>query len=194
MYYGIINTIDRYNVIIWNKDLLICLFFALNIIHTRPEHPFSHCLISFIHMQTLLLFIFICEFSETSARAAKFKLIPFADRQPIVEFRTHTASSNRLSIDDSEESNIDSLILKGPETINSPSSNTIDKNKTASSTNTKLNTASLLKPRHFYTPSPTCTYPDHYCNPTAPDLIKKVEDIVIENVWECVALCKMWEH
>ena len=148
-------------------------------------------------MQTLLLFIFICEFSETSARAAKFKLIPFADRQPIVEFRTHTASSNRVSNDDSELSNIDSEgatrfgSQQGSETINSPSSNSIDKNKAASLTNTKLNAESILKPRHFYTPSPTCTYPDHYCNPTAPDLIKKVEDIVIENVWECLAVCKM---
>ena len=173
------------------------IFYALNIIHTSPEHPFSHSLISFIHMQILLLFIFICEFSETSARAAKFKLIGFDDRQPIVQFRTHTTSSNILSNDDSEESNIDSedatssRSQEGSETINSPSSNTIDKNKAASSTNTKPNAASILTPRHFYTPSPTCTYPDHYCNPTAPDLIQKVEDIVIENVWECLALCKM---
>ena len=36
-----------------------------------------------------------------------------------------------------------------------------------------------------------CTYPDHYCNPTAMDLIQKVEDITIEDVEECIVLCQM---
>ena len=36
----------------------------------------------------------------------------------------------------------------------------------------------------------SCTYPDHYCNPTALDLIRKVEDVVVETAGECQALCK----
>ena len=36
-----------------------------------------------------------------------------------------------------------------------------------------------------------CTYPDHYCNPTAMDLIQKVEDRTIQDVEECIDLCQM---
>ena len=39
--------------------------------------------------------------------------------------------------------------------------------------------------------NPTCTYPDYYCNPTGPDLIRKVENIGVDNASECLALCKM---
>ena len=35
-----------------------------------------------------------------------------------------------------------------------------------------------------------CTAPDHYCNPTADDLIKKVEDVPIQNVKHCHDICK----
>ena len=37
-----------------------------------------------------------------------------------------------------------------------------------------------------------CTYPDHYCNPTATDLIRKVEDTAVQSVEECSQLCKRW--
>ena len=36
----------------------------------------------------------------------------------------------------------------------------------------------------------SCTFPDHYCNPTAPDLIRKVEDVTVNNAKECQDLCK----
>ena len=36
-----------------------------------------------------------------------------------------------------------------------------------------------------------CTYPDHYCNPTAMDLIQKVEHRTIQDVEECIELCQM---
>ena len=35
-----------------------------------------------------------------------------------------------------------------------------------------------------------CTFPDHYCNPTANDLIKKVEDVSVNSAKECQDLCK----
>ena len=35
-----------------------------------------------------------------------------------------------------------------------------------------------------------CTFPDHYCNPTAPDLIRKVEDVSVNSAKECQDLCK----
>ena len=39
--------------------------------------------------------------------------------------------------------------------------------------------------------NPTCTYPDYYCNPTGPDLIRKVENIGVDDASECLALCKL---
>ena len=36
----------------------------------------------------------------------------------------------------------------------------------------------------------SCTFPDHYCNPTAPDLIRKVEDVTVNSAKECHDLCK----
>ena len=38
--------------------------------------------------------------------------------------------------------------------------------------------------------NPTCTYPDYYCNPTGPDLIRKAEHVGIKNARECLELCK----
>ena len=38
--------------------------------------------------------------------------------------------------------------------------------------------------------NPTCTYPDYYCNPTGPDLIRKAEHVGIDNAGECLELCK----
>ena len=35
-----------------------------------------------------------------------------------------------------------------------------------------------------------CTFPDHYCNPTANDLIKKVEDVTITSASHCLELCR----
>ena len=35
-----------------------------------------------------------------------------------------------------------------------------------------------------------CTFPDHYCNPTANDLIKKVEDVTINSASHCRDLCR----
>ena len=35
----------------------------------------------------------------------------------------------------------------------------------------------------------TCTFPDHYCNPTADDLIRKVEDQTITDAAHCKRLC-----
>ena len=34
-----------------------------------------------------------------------------------------------------------------------------------------------------------CTFPDHYCNPTAEDLIRKVEDQTITDAAHCKRLC-----
>ena len=39
----------------------------------------------------------------------------------------------------------------------------------------------------------SCTYPDHYCNPTGNDLIRKVEDTAVQSVEECSQLCKRWQ-
>ena len=39
--------------------------------------------------------------------------------------------------------------------------------------------------------NPSCTYPDYYCNPTGPDLIRKVENIGVDDASECLALCKL---
>ena len=36
-----------------------------------------------------------------------------------------------------------------------------------------------------------CTFPDHYCNPTANDLIKKVEDVTITSASHCLELCRL---
>ena len=36
----------------------------------------------------------------------------------------------------------------------------------------------------------SCTYPDHYCNPTAGDLIRKVEDTAVRTAEECDQLCR----
>ena len=36
----------------------------------------------------------------------------------------------------------------------------------------------------------SCTFPDYYCNPTAPDLIRKVEDVSVNSAKECQDLCK----
>ena len=45
--------------------------------------------------------------------------------------------------------------------------------------NTGGNTAQNLK----------CTFPDHYCNPTAPDLIRKVEHEAVTSAYDCKNLC-----
>ena len=37
---------------------------------------------------------------------------------------------------------------------------------------------------------PSCAYPDHYCNPTANDLIRKVEDEPITSAKHCEGRCK----
>ena len=34
-----------------------------------------------------------------------------------------------------------------------------------------------------------CTFPDHYCNPTAPDLIRKVEHEAVTSAYDCKNLC-----
>ena len=34
-----------------------------------------------------------------------------------------------------------------------------------------------------------CTFPDHYCNPTAPDLIRKVEHEAVTSAYDCKVLC-----
>ena len=34
-----------------------------------------------------------------------------------------------------------------------------------------------------------CTFPDHYCNPTAPDLIRKVEHEAVTSAYDCKRLC-----
>ena len=34
-----------------------------------------------------------------------------------------------------------------------------------------------------------CTFPDHYCNPTAPDLIRKVEHQAVTSAYDCKTLC-----
>ena len=39
---------------------------------------------------------------------------------------------------------------------------------------------------------PSCAYPDHYCNPTANDLIRKVEDEPITSAKHCEDRCKSW--
>ena len=36
----------------------------------------------------------------------------------------------------------------------------------------------------------SCSFPDYYCNPTAPDLIRKVEDVPVTSAKECQDLCK----
>ena len=36
----------------------------------------------------------------------------------------------------------------------------------------------------------SCSFPDYYCNPTAPDLIRKVEDVSVNSAKECQDLCK----
>ena len=38
--------------------------------------------------------------------------------------------------------------------------------------------------------NPSCTYPDYYCNPTGPDLIRKAEHVSIDNARDCLELCK----
>ena len=49
-------------------------------------------------------------------------------------------------------------------------------------------------PRHITTttqvPALKCTFPDHYCNPTGNDLIKKVEDVSINDARHCRDLCQ----
>ena len=57
-----------------------------------------------------------------------------------------------------------------------------------------MNNASSHKPSNnesSHVVNPTCTYPDFYCNPTGPDLIRKVENIGVDNASECLALCKL---
>ena len=57
-----------------------------------------------------------------------------------------------------------------------------------------MNNASNHEPLHNETGhvvNPSCTYPDYYCNPTGLDLIRKVENIGVDNASECLALCKL---
>ena len=57
-----------------------------------------------------------------------------------------------------------------------------------------INNESNHEPSHNETRhvvNPTCTYPDYYCNPTGPDLIRKVENIGVDDASECLALCKL---
>ena len=57
-----------------------------------------------------------------------------------------------------------------------------------------INNASSNEPSHNETRHvviPTCTYPDYYCNPTGLDLIRKVENIGVNDASECLALCKL---
>ena len=56
-----------------------------------------------------------------------------------------------------------------------------------------MNNASNHEPSNNETShvvNPTCTYPDYYCNPTGPDLIRKAEHVCIDNARECLELCK----
>ena len=58
-------------------------------------------------------------------------------------------------------------------------SSTSTQNSGGNSGNTGGNTAQNLK----------CTFPDHYCNPTAPDLIRKVEHQAVTSAYDCKTLC-----
>ena len=52
-------------------------------------------------------------------------------------------------------------------------------------------TATTTTTEEIVTEEPlSCSFPDHYCNPTAPDLIRKVEDIPVNSAKECEDLCK----
>ena len=41
---------------------------------------------------------------------------------------------------------------------------------------------------------PNCTYPDYYCNPTANNLIKKVDNIPIQDASTCSDICNKYEN
>ena len=52
-------------------------------------------------------------------------------------------------------------------------------------------TATTTTTEEIVTEEPlSCSFPDHYCNPTAPDLIRKVEDVPVNSAKECEDLCK----
>ena len=45
-------------------------------------------------------------------------------------------------------------------------------------------TATTTTTEEIVTEEPlSCSFPDHYCNPTAPDLIRKVEDVPVNSAW-----------
>ena len=52
-------------------------------------------------------------------------------------------------------------------------------------------TATTTTTEEIVTEEPlSCSFPDYYCNPTAPDLIRKVEDVPVNSAKECQDLCK----
>ena len=58
-------------------------------------------------------------------------------------------------------------------------------------TTTTEETATTTTTEEIVTEEPlSCSFPDHYCNPTAPDLIRKVEDVPVNSAKECEDLCK----
>ena len=62
--------------------------------------------------------------------------------------------------------------------------------ETATTTTTE-ETATTTTTEEIVTEEPlSCSFPDYYCNPTAPDLIRKVEDVPVNSAKECQDLCK----
>ena len=75
-----------------------------------------------------------------------------------------------------------------------PQSTTIGETATTektTSTTTTEETATTTTTEEIVTEEPlSCSFPDYYCNPTAPDLIRKVEDVPVNSAKECQDLCK----
>ena len=75
-----------------------------------------------------------------------------------------------------------------------PQSTTIGETATTektTSTTTTEETATTTTTEEIVTEEPlSCSFPDYYCNPTAPDLIRKVEDVQVNSAKECQDLCK----
>ena len=58
-------------------------------------------------------------------------------------------------------------------------------------TTTTVETTTTTTTEEIVTEEPlSCSFPDYYCNPTAPDLIRKVEDVPVNSAKECQDLCK----
>ena len=56
---------------------------------------------------------------------------------------------------------------------------------------TTVETTTTTTTEEIVTEEPlSCSFPDYYCNPTAPDLIRKVEDVSVNSAKECQDLCK----